>query len=66
MYGIAGVSNIPEIQAQSDLINKILNIDYVDNAGINEFEEIRQNLRNLMKYITKKNIRYDTNLERNL
>ena len=49
--GIASVANIPEIQAKSELINKILNTDYVDNAGINEFEEIREKLRDLMKYI---------------
>lgn len=51
--GIANVANIPEIQAQSELINKILNTDYIDNAGINEFEEIREKLRDLMKYIPK-------------
>ena len=45
------MANIPEIQAQSELVNKILNTDYVDNAGINEFEEIREKLRDLMKYI---------------
>jgi type I restriction enzyme R subunit len=49
--GIAGVANIPEIIAQAELINKILHTDYVDNAGINEFEHIRENLRGLMKYI---------------
>lgn len=59
--GIASVANIPEIQAQSDLINKILKTDYVDNAGINEFEEIREKLRDLMKYIPKTVIKYDTN-----
>jgi len=48
---IAGVANIPEIKAQSELIQKILQTDYLDNAGINEFEHIRKNLRNLMKYI---------------
>ena len=32
---IASVANIPEIMAQSDLINKILKTDYLDNAGIN-------------------------------
>ena len=59
--GIANVANIPEIQAQSELITKILNTDYIDNAGINEFEEIREKLRNLMKYIPKSSVRYDTN-----
>ena len=59
--GIASVANIPEIQAQPDLINKVLNTDYVDTAGINEFEEIREKLRNLMKYLPNSSIRYDTN-----
>lgn len=59
--GIASVANIPEIQAQTDLINKVLNTDYVDTAGINEFEEIREKLRNLMKYLPNSSIRYDTN-----
>ena len=51
MQGVASVANIPEIRAQSELINKILNTNYVENAGINEFEHIRENLRNLMKYV---------------
>ena len=59
--GIASVANIPEIQVQAELINKILHTDYVDNAGIKEFEHIRENLRNLMKYIPKIHLRYDTN-----
>ena len=58
--GIASVANIPEIQAQSELINKILHTDYVDNAGIDEFEHIRVSLRNLMKYLPKGIIKYDT------
>ncbi len=43
------------------MINKVLNTDYVDTAGINEFEEIREKLRNLMKYLPNSSIRYDTN-----
>ena len=58
--GIASVANIPEIQAQSDFINKILHTDYVERAGIDEFEHIRVNLRNLMKYLPHSSIRYDT------
>lgn len=50
---LAGVANIPEIMAQADLINKILHTGYVDNAGINEFEHIREKLRDLMKYLPK-------------
>lgn len=58
--GIASVSNIPEIQGQTELINKILHTDYVENAGIDEFEHIRANLRNLMKYLPKGEMKYDT------
>lgn len=64
--GIASVANIPEIQAQADFINKILNTDYVEQAGIAEFEEIRERLRNLIKYIPKNIVRYDTNFEDDL
>lgn len=60
---IAGVANIPEIMAQSELIDKILHTDYVENAGINEFENIRENLRDLIKYIPPKKIIYNTNFE---
>lgn len=55
------MANIPEIQAQSELINKILNTDYVENAGINEFEEIREKLRDLMKYLSRETSKYVTN-----
>lgn len=50
---VACIANIPEIQAHTDLIDKILHTDYVESAGINEFEHIREELRNLMKYIPK-------------
>lgn len=60
---IASVANIPEIMVQGELIEKILHTDYLDNAGIDEFEHIRKNLRGLMKYIPKTEHRYDTNFE---
>lgn len=59
--GIASVANIPEISAKSELINKILHTDYLDNCEINDFEHIRESLRNLMKYIPHNVLRYDTN-----
>lgn len=59
--GIASVANIPEIQAQTDFINKILNTGYVENAGINEFEEIREKLRGLIKYLPVEKFKYITN-----
>lgn len=58
---VAGVANIPEIQAQSELIDKILHTDYLENAGINEFEHIRECLRNLMKYLPRGGEVYNTN-----
>ena len=61
--GIAGVANIPEIKAQSELIQKILQTDYLDNAGINEFEHIRECLRGLIKYIIIDVHHYTTNFD---
>ena len=61
--GIAGVANIPEIMAQAELIRKILHTDYLDNAGINEFEVIRENLRGLVKYIQGGHPTYTTNFD---
>ncbi len=61
--GISSVANIPEIMVQSALIDKILHTDYLDNAGINEFEHIRENLRDLMKYIPTTVVHYDTNFD---
>ena len=58
---IASISNVPEIMVQSELINKILHTDYLDTAGINEFEHIRENLRDLIKYIPTGKISYITN-----
>ncbi|MBU9744705.1 DEAD/DEAH box helicase family protein [Lachnospiraceae bacterium ASD3451] len=58
---IAGIANIPEIQAKAELIQKILHTSYVEEAGINEFEYIREELRALMKYIPDTSvIHYDT------
>ena len=58
---VAGVANIPEIREQSELIEKILHTDYLEDAGINEFEHIRQSLRNLMKYLSHDGAIYNTN-----
>jgi len=59
--GIASVANIPEIMVQAEFINQILHTDYLDRAGINEFEKIRENLRSLMKYIPRTSVTYTTN-----
>ena len=62
---VASVSTIPEVRAQSELMEKILHTDYLDNAGINEFEHIRKSLRDLMKYLPHDGKIYDTNFTDN-
>lgn len=65
--GIADVANIPEVAEKKELIEKILNTDYLERSGINEFEHIRENLRELMKYIQKPDVViYETTLDDNL
>lgn len=67
VQGIASVANIPEIQAQSELLDKIVHSDYIETAGINEFENVREKLRDLVKYIPDKHAKiYTTNLEDDL
>ena len=60
---VASVANVPEIMVQSDLINKILHTSYLETADINDFEIIRENIRNLIKYIPPESIRYDTDFD---
>ena len=62
--GVASVAgDIPEIMSKKDLIEKILNTDYIETAGIDEFEYIRENLRHLMKYILSGGQTYNTNFD---
>ena len=60
---IANVANIPEIMMQAELIDQILHTNYLDNGGIDEFEYIRECLRNLMKYVTGGHETYVTNFD---
>ena len=60
---LSEIAHIPQIQEQKEFISTVLNTSYVDEAGVNEFEEIRNRLRDLMKYIPRKHIRYDTNFD---
>ncbi len=62
--GIASVAaSFPEIKAQSELIDKILNTSYFENCGVNEFEYIRKALRDLIKYIPKGRQTYTTHFD---
>jgi len=48
---VSKVGTIPAVTEQADFLRELLNTDYIDKAGINEFEIIREKLRDLMKYI---------------
>ena len=61
--GIASVGTVPEIAAQAELIHQILHTDYIDRAGISEFETIRTKLRDLIKYIPVEIQKYDTDFD---
>ena len=63
---VAKVSNIPEVTAQQELIQKILTTDYLENAGINEFEHVREKIRDLIKYIPASLIIYTTNFDEDI
>lgn len=52
---LSGIANIPAVNEQSELISSIIHSDYLDRAGVNEFENIRNKLRDLIKYIPKGN-----------
>ena len=62
VQGIASMSTIPEIQAQKPLLEKLLHTSYLEDAGINEFEHIRECLRDLMKYVLPTHGRYDVDI----
>lgn len=59
----ASVGNIPEIQEQKELLDRILHTDYLERAGLNEFEHIRKSLRDLMKYVLPSGHSYSTNFD---
>lgn len=63
---LAGIANVLEIMMQAELIDKILHTDYVETSGIDEFEHIRECLRDLIKYIPVVKIRFDTDIDDNI
>ncbi|MDR3239221.1 MAG: DEAD/DEAH box helicase family protein [Clostridiales bacterium] len=53
---------IPAIAQQKDLMDQILHNDYLDRAGLSDYEDIRSKLRDLIKFIPESDReRYDTN-----
>ena len=61
--GLSKVSNIPAIEKESEIIHAILNTNYLEYSGIDEFENIRLRLRDLIKYIPRQGLSYETNFE---
>lgn len=59
---LSNMNNIPEVKEQESFIYRILHTDYIERAGVSEFEEIREKCRYLMKYLKdQKRTKYDTN-----
>ena len=50
---LINIPNIAEIQKNQSLLNDIVNTDYLKKGDIGVLEHIREELRSLMKYITK-------------
>lgn len=60
--GLLPCGNIEKVQKQKDLIDKILNTDYLSAVKIPDLEEIRIKLRDLMRFVVHTAItRYETN-----
>ena len=57
---VSEIANVPAIEAKRDFLNQLLHSDYVETAGLGEFERIRDELRELIKYIPPKERRFCT------
>ncbi|MBP3890967.1 MAG: DEAD/DEAH box helicase family protein [Solobacterium sp.] len=58
---LSEIGTIPEVVKQKELIESIVHNNFLDEAGIEDLENIRICLRNLIKYIEKKGVNYETN-----
>ena len=55
-------ASIPAIAAEQELIGRIVHNDYLEGAGIMDYEDVRIRLRGLVKFIPdEERSRYDTN-----
>lgn len=58
---LSKLATIPDVLAQKEMIENILHTDMLERAEINVFEHIRNTLRELMKYIPKREqVLYET------
>lgn len=53
--------NIPEVHKRSELLDKIVHTDWLTVSTVDDFEHIRQELRDLIKYIPKERAKFDVN-----
>ena len=61
-HALSKIGTISAISAEKELIEQILHNDYLERAGIADYEELRIKLRDLIKFIPPEEIvRYDTN-----
>ena len=61
---LSNLANIPEIARSVPLLDKIVNTSYLESAEFNDFEKIRNELRDLMKYLEKgQKFIYTTNFD---
>lgn len=64
---LAKYGTIPAVAQQRDLIEQIMHNDYLERAGIPDYENIRLKLRDLINFIPgNEQTRYDTNFTDNI
>jgi type I restriction enzyme R subunit len=57
---LASVASIPAVAAKKDLLERILHTDWLDRADVAAFEQIRTELRDLLKYVPTDTAVYET------
>lgn len=58
---VAKVANIPEVRDKAELLKRVLHTNYLETAGVTQLEQLRGELRGLMKYVRREERRYQTN-----
>ena len=57
-------ATIPAVMKEQELIDQILHNDFLERAGVKDYEDIRTRLRGLIIFIPdEERVRYDTNFE---
>lgn len=59
---LAGFGTIPAVAQQKELIEQIAHGDYLERAGVLDYDDVRIRLRDLIKFIpARERVRYDVN-----